>query len=200
MYPLLSADISAEQTLHKIAKVDTTVPQLAERVAWQLNPLFSLCDFNCFKAVLSFLGSSAVASVKQCYSKVKLQALVCSLFSSTRWIWIPFGHSAEEVTEWQSRAAVLQTRCPSFVSRPMGGFSFPQDCPAPPPWIASIPACLICLKRVNTSTTCHSEITTGKDRFPRINTKVRRCGQVLPSSCVTGAHCMTSSSLHWQNV
>lgn len=86
--------------------------------------------------VLSFLGSSAVALVKHCRSKVKLQASICSLFFKRGVNPDPFWaqHHFYQEKKCESRAPVLQTRCPSFVSRPMGDFlplrtgQLPVDC------------------------------------------------------------------------
>lgn len=164
------------------------VPQLAEGVAWQLNPFYSRRHFSCFKAVLSFLGSCGrVAETMLLQSR----ATGFSLFPVCRWIGIPFGHSTVFWVRRRNRVRA-ELRCCRLAAPVLSwdrwGILVPSGLPSSP-WTASIPACLTCLKRVNTSTMCHSEITTGTERFPRINKKVWHCGRVLPSSCrVIGVH------------
>lgn len=84
-----------------------------------------------------------------------------------------FGHSEE--FGWNRLTAPV-------LSRDRRGIWFPSGLPR---GLQSVLASLQSLKRVNTSIVCHSQITTGAGRLPRMSLKVSQRG--LPSSRLAGS-------------
>lgn len=170
--------------------------------------------------VSSSPDSSAVALVKQCRSKVKLLAPGCFLTSSRGRILIPFGYCSI-FYQWKKnvRERKQQSEEPEqhihtlfalvFVLKPLGDFLPLRTVRLPVDYINPCSPNASSRVWVNTSTTCHTEITTGRpyDFFKlllflsdggkggaiKFNlSKLYQTLHLLPSSvrhCIVALHC-----------